>query len=185
MFSLALAFQAQAISLSLPNDLILTVSPTSPKAGENITASAKSFAFDAARAKFTWFLNGKQTASGVGLVEQTFAAGRFGSEINVRVTVISEDGNFYEAETNISVADIDFIIHSLTYTPSFYRGAALPTPGSVVEVIATPHLFRSGERLRPQNLIYEWSLDDKTVASQSVGGKNKLALKLADVGLSS
>ena len=45
-----------------------------------------------------------------------------------------------------------------------------------------PHLFTGGERLRAQNLIYEWSIDDKPFQNQSGGGKNKFSIKLADVG---
>ncbi|OGF63508.1 hypothetical protein A2926_02490 [Candidatus Giovannonibacteria bacterium RIFCSPLOWO2_01_FULL_44_40] len=183
--ALFLALNASALILTSPNDLVLSVSPASPRAGQVVTVTAKSFAFDAPRTNFRWTLNGKEIASGVGLVEQTFTAGALGSVMNITVRAVSADGLPYEAGVSVSIADIDFVVHSATYVPQFYRGAALPTPGSVVEVIAVPHLFRGGSRISQQNLIYEWSLDGKPVLSQSGGGRNKLALKLADVGGSS
>lgn len=182
--TLSFALQTSALTLSSPNDLILSISPSSPRAGASFTVTAKSFSFDTARANFRWFLNGKEVASGRGVVDQTFTAGKLGSQMEIRLAATSADGNFYETSAGIAIADIDFIINPLTYAPNFYRGAALPTPGSIVEIIALPHLYSVGARLNPQSLIYEWSLDDKPVLNQSGGGKNKLALKLADVGSS-
>ena len=182
VFALLFAWQVYAVTLSTPADLALDVSPKSPRPGAPFAVSAKSFAFDMVRAKFTWFLDGKNIASGVGLREQNFQAEKVGSEMNVRVDIISADGVFYEASAKIIISDIDFIIHPLTYAPSFYRGSALATPGSVVEIIAVPHIFFGGERLKPQNLIYEWSIDDKPFQNKSGGGKNKFSVKLADVG---
>ena len=53
----ALVLNASAASFSLPSDFSLAVSPASPRAGENFTITAKSFAFETARAKITWLLN--------------------------------------------------------------------------------------------------------------------------------
>jgi len=182
VLALLFSWQVYAISLSAPADLALDISPSSPRPGAPFTVSAKSFSFDMVRAKFTWFLDGKNIASGVGLREQNFQAGRIGSSMNIGVNVISADGVSYEAGTKLIISDIDFIIYPLTYTPSFYRGSALATPGSIVEIIAVPHLFSEGARLKSQNLIYEWSIDDKPFQNQSGGGKNKFSVKLADVG---
>ena len=182
VLALLFSWQVYALTLSSPTDLALDVFPSSPRAGASFTVSTKSFSFDMVRAKFTWFLDGKNITSGVGLREQSFQAGKIGSEMNIRVSVISADGISYEAGAKITISDVDFIIRPLTYTPSFYRGSALATPGSITEIIAVPHLFFGGERLRAQNLIYEWSIDDKLFRNQSGGGKNKFSIKLADVG---
>ena len=179
---LVLAWSAEALVVTLPGDLTLSFSPKSPRASGIFAAEAKSFAFDTVRANFTWFVNGKQVASGVGLKEQEFTAGKLGSLMTIRVVANSEDGLTYEAQAALAISDIDFIVNSLTYTPAFYRGAALPTPGSTIEIFAVPHLFRGGSRLSAQNLIYEWSLDNKPVLNQSGGGKNILTIDLADVG---
>ncbi|QQG42704.1 MAG: hypothetical protein HYW15_00555 [Candidatus Giovannonibacteria bacterium] len=178
---LAAAGGAGAQTFSSPNDFTLNVSPQSPRAGSAVTVTARSFAFDGRRASFAWFLGGKKVDSGVGLSEKTFTAGKLGTELNIIVEVASVEGLFYEARANINVADIDFVVHPLTHTPLLYRGAALATPGSEVGIIAVPHLFRNGAKLKPQNLIYEWSLDRKPLLSQSGGGRNKLLLRLADI----
>lgn len=182
MIALAVAMNIHALTLQSPTDLTLVVSPKSPRAGETFRVEAKSFAFDRLRANFRWFRDAKLVASGVGLVEQEFAAGILGSAMNIRAVATSEEGLSYEANIAVFIADIDFIIHPLTYTPSFYRGAALATPGSEVEIVAIPHLFRSGVRILPQSLIYDWEVDRKPVQNQSGGGKNKLTLALPDIG---
>lgn len=178
---LATSSAALAQTLSAPTDFSLQVSPKSPRAESGVQVTARSFVFDARRANFSWFLNGEKVDFGVGLSEKTFTAGKLGSTMNILVEAISPEGLFYEARVFLSVADIDFVISPLTHTPPFYRGAALATPGSDVEIIAMPHLYSQGTRLNPRNLIYEWSLDRKPLPAQSGGGKNKISLRLADV----
>ncbi len=170
-----------ALSLASPSDLILDVSPVSPQAGSNFIVSAKSYTFEAVRAKFTWYLNGKEITTGTGATEENFIASSLGSNMNIRVTATPGDGGFYQASVSVAISNIDFIIHAQTYTPALYRGSALPTPKSVVQIFAIPHLYSGGIRLNPQNLIYEWSLDDKPVLNQSGGGQNNLSLLLADI----
>ncbi|MBI2020989.1 hypothetical protein HYS99_00560 [Candidatus Giovannonibacteria bacterium] len=177
---LLIAFYAEALTISTDN-LVLSPSPAYPKANSEFIIKAKTFSFDATRARFTWYLDGKKIDEGTGLTEQTFVARKLGSKMNIRAAVLSADGEYFEDSITISVSDIDLIISPLTYTPPFYRGAPLASPGSVVEIIAIPHLYSGSARINPQSLIYEWSLNNKPVQNQSGGGKNILSLKLADV----
>lgn len=181
---LVLALRSHALLLSSPTDLTLNLKPESPRAGNEFTATAKSFVFEPARANFRWFLNGKEIASGRGLIEQTFTVGGLGSSMLIRVEATSAEGDAFAVQTAVFIGEIDFVIHPLTYTPVFYRGASLPTPGSIVEIFTLPHLFRNGSKIPMQNLIYEWSLDNKPVLNQSGEGRNKLVIQLADVGSS-
>ena len=181
-FVLAIAWQVNALTLSSPTDLTLKTSVKFPKAGEAFKVEAQSFAFDLTRARINWFLNGKLIASGTGLRAQEFTASELGSVMNIRVTAISEEGVGYESLLSIFINDIDLILRPLTYTPNFYRGSPLPTPGSLAEVIAIPHIFRNGTRVSAANLIYEWKVDNTFLRNESGGGKNKLLLELADVG---
>ena len=183
--ALAITWQANALTLSSPTDLTLKTSVKFPKAGEAFRVEAQSFAFDLTRADIDWFLNGKLAASGRGLRAQEFTASKLGSVMNMRVAAISEEGVGYESLLSIPINDADLVVRPLTYTPSFYRGSALPTPGSLVEITAMPHVFRGGARISAQNLVYEWKVDNIFLGNESGGGKNKLLLSLADVSGSS
>lgn len=178
-----LAFGAGAISFSSQADMSLAVSPESPKPGQGFKVEARSFVFDTLRANFQWLLNGKIIATGRGLAEQDFIASNLGSIMNIKAAAVSADGTAYASSASIPIADIDLIVSPLTYIPLFYRGAALATPGSAVEIAAIPFLYSGGSRLNPQNLIYEWSLNDEKLLKQSGGGKSKLTLDLPNFGV--
>lgn len=169
-------------SFAQENDLFLVVSPSSPAPNQGYTVEAKSFQFDASRAYFEWFKNGKKIDEGDGIVKKIFEGGKIGSQTRISV-LVSANGNFFEDTAQISVNDIDFIVNPLTYTPSFYRGSALPTPGSIVEIYAVPHIYSAGSRISSTNLIFEWSLDGKIIQEQSGRGKSKLIFSLPETPL--
>ncbi len=178
---LALSQNAYALTLASPTDLVLKTSVKFPKSGETFRVEAQSFAFDLTRANVDWFLNGKLVASGRGLRAQEFTASNLGSVMNIEAVAISEEGLEYETSLFAAINDADLILRPLTYAPAFYRGSPLSTPGSQIEIIALPHVFRNGARVSAANLIYEWKIDNTFLGNESGGGKNKLTLALADV----
>lgn len=166
-----------SVSFAQENDLFLVVSPTSPAPDQNYSVEARSFQFDTSRAYFEWFKDSKKIDEGTGIVKKIFGGEKLGSQSRISVSV-STDGNFYKSSATIGVNDIDFIINPRTYIPPFYRGRALPTPGSIVETYAIPHIYSQGSRISAQNLIFEWKLDGKNITEQSGRGKNKLVFSL-------
>lgn len=162
------------------SSLILNVSPATPSPGQSFSVSAQSFVFEASRANFEWYQNGKLVASGVGKRTQNFVAPAVGGSLTIRVVTTSNDGLNFEERLVINPAEIDFILHAGTYTPPFYRGAALLTPGSRMEFYAIPNAAVGGTKLNPQNLIYEWILDEQKVVEQSGKGKNRLVFTTPD-----
>lgn len=155
------------------NDLFLVVSPSSPDPRQSYSVEAKSFQFDTSRTFFEWFRNGKKIDEGTGIVKKIFAGEKLGSQN--KISVISANNS---ASANISINDIDFLINPLTYVPQFYRGAPLPTSGSIVEIYAIPHVFSGTSRVSSTNLIFKWSLDGTPVEEQSGKGKSKLIFSL-------
>lgn len=163
-------------------ELTLSVSPKYPAAGESFTVKAKSFTFDILRSNIQWVVNGKLTASGSGLSEQTFTAPKIGSSMTITVIATQSGGASFQKQIIVSVSDIDLIVKPLTYTPLFYRGSSFASPGSTVEIYAHPHLYSGGSKISPKNLIYEWYVGDSKAGSQSGQGRNKLILNTADAG---
>lgn len=174
-FSLIFSF---SFSNAQENDLFLVISPFSPSSGKSFSIEAKSFLFDTSRARFEWFKNGKKVDEGTGITKKIFEGEKLGSQINIEVTTSSIGGKFYKTRTQIDINDIDFIINPLTYVPPFYRGQALPTPGSIVQVYAIPHIYSQGSRISLSNLIFEWKLDGNIIKEQSGRGKNKFIFSL-------
>ncbi|MEK7502847.1 MAG: hypothetical protein AAB556_00185 [Patescibacteria group bacterium] len=158
------------------NDLFLVVSPSSPAPNQGFSVEAKTFQFDASRAYFEWFKDGKKIDEGVGITKKIFPGEKLGTR--TRISAVSAENS---ASADISVNDIDFIINSFTYTPFGYRGAALATPGSVAEIYAIPHIFSNGRRISSTGLTYEWSIEGSPVQEQSGRGKNKLTISIPKI----
>lgn len=180
--ALCAPFGALATSFTSQADLSLSVSPEFPRPGANIKVEARSYVFDALRANFQWYLNGKIVASGRGITEQVFVATKAGAVMNIRVDAVAADGRTYTVSVSIPISDIDLIARANTYAPRGYRGALLPTPGSVLEVYAVPYLYSGGTKLAEKNLIYEWSVNGEKIAGASGGGKTKLTVSLPNFG---
>ena len=49
-----------------------------------------------------------------------------------------------------------------------------------MELYAIPHASVGGTKLNPQNLIYEWQLDEQKIIEQSGKGKNRLVFTTPD-----
>jgi len=185
LLALAFAFLASAQGVDLiTSGIILSISPDKPKPGEEVRIKARSLAFDTSRAVFSWRVEGELVKSGRGLTSIIAKAGPVGSILNIRVSATSPNGEVFTQTADLDVTDIDLVINPLTYTPYFYRGSALPTPGSLVEIIAVPFLYFQGSRLDPATLFYEWSLGGQKMNSQSGEGKSKFVLKLQDASSS-
>ncbi|OGF63198.1 hypothetical protein A2662_00940 [Candidatus Giovannonibacteria bacterium RIFCSPHIGHO2_01_FULL_45_33] len=163
-------------------DLSLASSPAYPSAGETFTVETKTYSTDAQRANYKWFLNGKAVASGLGITSQTFTAGPLGSSMKIDVSLTATDGRVFSKSLTIYIADVDIVLNPLTYTPQLYRGSSLASAAGTVEVYAVPHLFLSGARIAPQNLIYEWSLNGEKLRDQSGPGRNTMIFSLFDSG---
>ena len=167
-------------SFAQENNLFLVVSPPSPSPGQSYSVEAKSFQFDTSRAYFEWFKDSKKIDEGNGITKKIFAGEKIGAQ--TKISVISAKNS---ASAQIGVNDIDFVINPLTHIPVFYRGSALPSAGSIVEVYAVPHLYSDSSRISASNLIFEWSLDNKIIAEQSGRGKNKFIFSLPKTSLGS
>ena len=182
VIALCVFFSAPAASIASQADMSLSLSPEFPMPGESIKVETISYVFDTLRANFQWYLNGKVVASGRGITEQTFLATKVGTIMNIKVVAVASDGLTYTASASVPISDIDLIMRADTYTPNGYRGASLPTPGSILGVYAVPYLYSGGAKISVQNLIYEWFLDDKKMSGLSGQGKNKIILELPNLG---
>ncbi|MDP2669126.1 MAG: hypothetical protein Q8P07_04810 [bacterium] len=183
--ALITAFVAQNVGAVIDTkvaDLSLASSPSYPSAGQTFTVEAKTYSTDPLRSDFKWFLNGKAVASGLSITSQTFTAGKLGSSMKIDVSLTATDGRVFSKSLTVYIADVDIVLNPLTYTPPLYRGSSLASVAGTVEVYAVPHLFSSGARIAPQNLIYEWSLNGEKVRDQSGPGRNTMIFSLYDSG---
>lgn len=153
--------------------LQLTLSPENPMPSQNVKFTLQSFTYDLDRLKITWFVNGVEKISGIGLKEYSLVAGKNGQKTVVKVQVLTQDNDLQENETFFIPSIVDLVYESLSYVPPFYKGRSLNPNQGVVLVVAVPELIKTtGEKVPVKNIIYSWKKDGKVMQSDSGVGKN-------------
>lgn len=176
-----LIFIGAAHAQSLPEPVMLTASPEFPSPEDTVVVEATTPTFDKDTAVFNWVVNGtvRPDVSGTGKNSVSFIAGAVGSITRVSVEILPLTGETATADIQVPVADLSLPWFAETYTPKWYKGKALPVRGSVVDVVAIPNIIVEGSVLRPENLIYRWTLDDEP--GKLIGiGKNLFRVQLSD-----
>ncbi|MEK7172831.1 MAG: hypothetical protein AAB740_02550 [Patescibacteria group bacterium] len=145
----------------LPEPVSLNVSPLSPSPGENVSVIASTPTLDKDTAVFTWIVDGKTRSdlSGQGKDSFVYTAGGVGSISRILVKISSPAITTSEAEATVYVEDLALTWQANTYVPKWYKGKALPVPGSIISFVALPRFILGGAGLRPESLIYRWTLD--------------------------
>jgi hypothetical protein len=172
------------IDLGPLQDLKLVVNETSLAPGRQVQAVVVSLTSNLGESTVTWYHNGNRVLSGKGAVLYTFTLGADGSADLLRAAVTTNTGVYKEVSKTVRPGQIHFTWFANTYTPEWYRGKALPAPGTDITIVAIPD-FRLGKtRLDPANLTYEWFLNDSDRSGDprvSGTGKNSFVLKLSTV----
>ncbi|MEK7178711.1 MAG: hypothetical protein AAB727_00455, partial [Patescibacteria group bacterium] len=165
------------------NALTIAVSPAYPRTNDAVTLSLSSFASDLNTADIAWFINGTRVRSGKGAVKLETETGNPGTRLAVRVTVRTADGQLFEQEASVRPADVDVYWSAQTYTPPFYKGRALPTPGSSVKITAMPQFFSSPTNaLDSASLVYAWGKDRQALGQFSGRGKQSIVIESPNPG---
>ncbi|MBC8464917.1 MAG: hypothetical protein H8D63_00880 [Parcubacteria group bacterium] len=166
---------------ALESYVSVDVEPAYPAAGEMITVSVSSFAFDMNRAYVTWYENGAYRSEGTGLNTFSTEAGNTGITMTISATIVSPDNETITKTVRFTPGGgVDLLWEAIdAYTPPFYRGKALPASQAHVKVIAVPHLTTgNGTKLDADTITYTWQRNGfyRDTKSQSGYGRSTLLL---------
>lgn len=164
----------------------LDAEPEYPSPGEEFTVEASTPTFNKNSAVFSWRVNNRVIPefSGLGKNSITLTAGQIGSITNVKVRVVTANGTRADAEKNILVSDLTLVWSAETYIPKWYKGKALPIPGSTVNVTALPNFVLGNQKFSPEALIYRWNIDDGPSTRESFG-RQTFRMQMSDFSNSS
>ena len=171
---LALFQKTQAIG----EDFFVEFSPENPGSNTLVSAKANSYSFDIDRASINWVVNGQTKLKGTGEKSFSFQTGNMGTQTVLSVSITTESGAQLRKDFSFKNADVDILWEALTYTPSWYKGKALPSPGTLIKITAVPHFSGATS---PTKLIYNWSVDFKNKPDISGLGKRSFLLRSANV----
>lgn len=166
------------------SDLRLVPSTKNFEPESTVQVAAISFTADLQKSTLRWYVNGSLVLSGKGQTLYTIKAGPLGSVYSIRIAVTSDTGAIKEVTKTIRVGRIHLIWETKSYTPPWYRGKALPDPGSEITIMAVPEFKSGGIFLNSSELIYNWFIDNEApVLDPAISGrgKNTYTLKTTSV----
>lgn len=167
---------AGAVMPNTDSDFSVEFNPEVPGPNERVSAKAVSYNFDVNRSYISWFVNGKLKLRGIGEKNFSFTVGDRGEKISIRVSLANENGADLSETFYFTPAEVDLLWEAKTYTPFFYKGKAMPSPGAEVRMAAIPH-FNEYAAKNSSNLVYKWKLNHKNMPKQSGAGMNYFTFK--------
>ncbi|MBI4919811.1 hypothetical protein HY838_00715 [Candidatus Azambacteria bacterium] len=175
----------QLPSLNIKPTLSLNLDPATPLPNSVITVIANlSGPANVENSDYTWFLNGvkQNNASGVNKNIYAFQVGNLGAVYRVNVNVSTPAGDNLSDSTFFTVSDFDITWSASSEAPASYKGKLLPTQNSTIVVSALPFIYRPGSKtlISADDLIFNWTIDDKLSKSKSGLNKSDFILKIDD-----
>lgn len=116
-----------------------------------------------------WFLDGTLITEAHNRKKITVTAGEVGVSEKITATLTSPSGTKDSLSTIISPVYMDIIVEPQTHVPDFYRGRALPSVGSTVNLTA---LVNNGSMMNG-NLVYLWHVNDDVLEEGPILGRNR------------
>ena len=175
----------QLPNLNLKPTLSLTSDPITPLPNLIITVIANlSGITNVNNSDYAWFLNGvkQKEASGLNKNIFTFQVGNLGAVYKIGVGILMPNGDNLSDSISVTVSDFDLTWSASSQAPASYKGKLLPTQNSIIGVSALSSVYRPGTKtlINSDNLIFNWTVDDKFSASRSGLGKSDLVLAIND-----
>lgn len=150
-----------------PGGTTISITPLDVRPEAEFTARVEAYAYDITRARISWHIDGVHVEAHDGMRTITQRAPSVGDTLTIAVRVTEPSGTVHTAETTLVGNTIDIIIESDTRIPSFYRGRALPSPGSIIRAVALPVLFNADGSRVTENIVYTWRIGG--AVAQSTG----------------
>lgn len=153
--------------------ITLKISPEYPEPQNSVRVTVESSLIDLETEMLTWYVDGAEVDSGIGMRSIDVVAGGFGTMKQVEVVVTEEGFERARTEAIIRPVTIDMLWEADSYTPPFFRGRALPSAGSNLHFEAIPYFQRSdGVRVPIDEIVFTWKRDGYVIQGVSGRGKN-------------
>jgi len=177
--ALFLAGPAYAQFDSFGANVAISLSPRYPQPGQSVHLTLNGSGVDLTSSSVVWQADGKIIAQGVGKDSADIVAGKLGSETAVEADVVGSDGQTYSTLVTVAPTQLDLLVGSDSYTPPFYRGRALPSPGTNLIVQALAHFKRAdGSLIADGDIVYTWKQDGQVLGTLSGRGKSSARIPI-------
>lgn len=140
-----------------------------PTPGDSLRVTLKAPTLDMESALITWTINGKVIRKAYTGNFVDLQVGNVGEVYRIAVEATDGKNTRITAEKILRVSDVAVVWEARTYTPPFYEGRALQSPGAEIAFHVIPSILDAKGRLyAPNELVYAWSTN---YSSATMGGK--------------
>lgn len=151
----------------------IVVIPSNPKPGGRITIQLQSSLADLDNSNIVWMVNGKTIKQGKGVREVQLTLGGVGETTDIAISIETANLGTLAKNLSFSPGGVEILYEAEVYTPPFYRGKALPTPQSVITLLAiTNFKTGGGSAISSKDLVFTWKKNGTVDGANSGRGKN-------------
>ncbi len=153
----------------------IAMSPAQPVPNSTVRLTLQSPIYDLAQSLISWRVDGELLTEGEGVTSVSIEVGSAGESVDVSASVISGDEDAL-AFLTITPASLDLLWEADGFTPAFYGGRTLPSPGANITFVAYPTFVQNGTRIAEKDLIYTWRKGNIVLGSFSGKGRSTLVV---------
>lgn len=148
----------------------LELQPAYPSPGEKTTIRFNDYRSNTIGSEIRWFYNNSLITTANDRREVEVVAPAVGQTIVVKM-VLTTNGVSEVHNVTLKPLYLDLIIEPQTHVPDFYKGRALPSVGSQINVTA---LLGNGKNL-DTNYIYTWRINGAVYQGEGLRNKNSMS----------
>jgi hypothetical protein len=156
----------------------ITLEPRYPAPNSETTASLDDYSLSGTVSSIRWYINGKQIPDTLNQRSIDFKTGEMNSKTTINAAVEINGKQTLDIKSIIEPIYLDIIVEAQTRVPSFYKGRSLPSVGSKVNYTA----LLNGGSILPNNLIYNWSIENRMINGGSLRGQYKISAPMPQGG---
>lgn len=161
------------VSSNLGNSgVVIELSPKYPEPNSVFKASINDYSITAQISSIKWRVNGEVVPNADNLRTISIEAPAVGRTANIEAAIVFSTGGNQVIKKSFTPVYLDVVAEPQTKTPAFYRGRALPSVGSTVNLTAVV----SGSGISTSNLFYTWQVNNKVINGGSIIGNNKSSI---------
>ncbi len=155
----------------------MSVSPENPRPDQDISISLVSYSVNLDSSTIRWYVDNTLKKEGIGLKSFNSRTGKGGELINIRATILTNDGRDFEQTIIINPAEVDLIVEATSYVPPIYKGRAYFVSQGIAKIIAIPNVIQNDKKVDAKKLNYKWRQNGIVLGGQSGAGKNTLTVE--------
>ena len=152
-------------------DIAIEAQPTYPQPGEVTTFTLNDYGGNYYGATLEWYKDGVLIDGTNNQRNITVVAPPVGEKTTISLTLKLSTGGSTTLKKVLAPVYVDVIVEPQTHVPGFYKGRALPSAGSTVNLTA---LLNNGAMMG-NRFVYTWRINEEVLEGGPLFGRNKIS----------